>query len=185
MLICAENCNGLARHAMMAQGEQVHIASYPHGWFNGAGFVMADAVRIRTEGYCSDGKVFTIVSSMFLSDAEKDTLAEGDGNLRKLMDETPRNSSMIMGPGANLLAPVLRDAEGILYADIDLADSVIPKQFHDPAGYMNRFDIFELSVNRSSNDAVRFTTPTSRRPHLNEDLTAERAETWPRSVAAE
>jgi hypothetical protein len=40
--------------------------------------------------------------------------------------------------------------EGILYADIDLAQSVEPKQFHDVVGSYNRFDIFTLTVNRSA-----------------------------------
>jgi hypothetical protein len=37
---------------------------------------------------------------------------------------------------------VLCRDEGILYADVDLAQSVEPKQFHDVVGSYNRFDIF-------------------------------------------
>ncbi len=32
MLICGENTNPLARYALMAQGEQVHISTYPPAW---------------------------------------------------------------------------------------------------------------------------------------------------------
>src|SRR5277367_1688978 len=32
ILICGENTNTLARFALLAQGEQVHIASYPPAW---------------------------------------------------------------------------------------------------------------------------------------------------------
>lgn len=171
-LICAENCNGLARHAMISQNEQIHITTYPAGWFNG-GFNLADAARSRAEGYSSDAKVFTIICSLFMTDAEKEMLADGDNAVRAILDEAPRNPTLIIGPGGNMLVPQLRDEEGILYADINLQDCVIPRQFHDPAGYMNRFDIFQLSVDRSTNDPVDFQKPRARRRFVNTDLTED------------
>lgn len=42
----------------------------------------------------------------------------------------------------------LQDDEGIAYAEIDLSRCVEPKQFHDVVGYYNRFDVFDLTVNR-------------------------------------
>jgi hypothetical protein len=46
--------------------------------------------------------------------------------------------------------------EGILYAEIDLAQSVEPKQFHDVVDSYNRFDIFTLTVNRSPRRPATF-----------------------------
>lgn len=175
MLICAENCNSLARHAMISQGEQLHITTYPAGWFNG-GFNLSDAARIRAEGYSSDAKVFTVICSPFMSDHEKEMLAAGDASIRALLDEAPRNPTMVIGPAANMLVPPLCEEEGILYADVDLQDCVVPRQFHDPAGYMNRFDIFNLQVDRSTNDPVDFIKPRGKRRLLNTDLAAEQDE---------
>lgn len=172
-LICAENMNGLARHALMAQGEQVHIATYPSTWLNGGGNNLAEGVRIRTESHCADAKVFTIVASMFLSEKAKDILAEGDRELRNLLDSGLQNPSMIMGPNADLKAPVLTDEEGILYADIDLHDLVLPKQFHDLSGYMNRFDIFNLTVDRSTNDPIQFAKQRGGREFHDKDMTED------------
>jgi len=42
----------------------------------------------------------------------------------------------------------LIDDEGIVYADIDLDRCIQPKQMHDIVGHYNRFDIFDLRVNR-------------------------------------
>jgi aliphatic nitrilase len=42
----------------------------------------------------------------------------------------------------------LSEAEGLLYQEIDIAQCVEPKQFHDVVGYYNRFDVFELNVTR-------------------------------------
>ena len=52
---------------------------------------------------------------------------------------------------------MLSENEGILYADIDVAACVEPKQFHDVVGYYNRYDIFNLSVDRSPRDPAAFT----------------------------
>ena len=35
-----------------------------------------------------------------------------------------------------------------LYADIDLEKCIQPKQMHDILGHYNRFDIFDLKINR-------------------------------------
>jgi nitrilase len=50
----------------------------------------------------------------------------------------------------------LCEEEGILYAEIDLARSVEPKQFHDLVGSYNRFDIFTISVDRAPRRPVTF-----------------------------
>jgi nitrilase len=183
-LICAENCNALARHTMMSQGEQLHIATYPAAWLSGGGLDLAEGIRIRTEAHCTEAKVFTVASSMYLTDKAKEILADGDTRLRDIMDAAPRNPTMIMGPSGELKAPVLSADEGIVYADIDLEDCVIPKQFHDLAGYMNRFDIFSLTVDRSTNDPVTFSPPRSKRANIDMDLTEDSTGTWTRAAQA-
>jgi aliphatic nitrilase len=57
---------------------------------------------------------------------------------------------VVFGPTGTSLGEALCRDEGILYAEIDLAQSVEPKQFHDVVGSYNRFDIFTLSVDRSA-----------------------------------
>ena len=43
-----------------------------------------------------------------------------------------------------------------MYAEIDLALCVEPKQFHDVVGGYNRFDIFKLTVNRERLQPIGF-----------------------------
>jgi aliphatic nitrilase len=50
----------------------------------------------------------------------------------------------------------LIDQEGIVYADIDLGRCIQPRQMHDITGHYNRFDVFELRVNRRPLLATRF-----------------------------
>jgi nitrilase len=171
MLICGENGNPLARYTLMAQGEQLHIANYPSLWPNGGSYSLPDAIRIRAAAHCVEGKVFTMVSSSFLTDDVKELIAGGDSKVRDILDGCPRTESLIIGPNGEQKGKVLRDEEGIVYADIDLADCVVPKQFHDVVGYYNRFDIFKLTVDRSPNNPVAFEGTATGRDTFDLDLT--------------
>ena len=48
------------------------------------------------------------------------------------------------------------DDEGIVYADIDLARCIQPRQMHDITGNYNRFDIFDLRVDRRALQPAAF-----------------------------
>lgn len=170
MLICGENGNPLARFTMMAQGEQIHIANYPPLWPNGGDYSLLDAIRVRAEAHCIEGKVFTVVSSSFLTDDVKELIADGDPHLREIMDKSPRTASMIIGPNGEQLSEIKREEEGIIYADIDISQTVVPKQFHDVVGYYNRFDIFKLSVNRSANNPISFSGGDDRHASAGESV---------------
>lgn len=63
---------------------------------------------------------------------------------------------MVIGPGGEPVGPVIQETEGILYQDIDINHCVGPKQFHDVVGYYNRFDVFELQVNRTRLRPISF-----------------------------
>jgi hypothetical protein len=63
---------------------------------------------------------------------------------------------VVLDPTGTPLREPLRRDEGILYAEIDLAQCVEPKQFHDVVGSYNRFDIFTLLVDRSPRPPATF-----------------------------
>jgi aliphatic nitrilase len=63
---------------------------------------------------------------------------------------------MILGPDGQPISEVIREDEGIAYADLDLARCVVPKQFQDVVGYYNRFDVFEFKVNRRAHRPAHF-----------------------------
>jgi len=161
MLICGENFNPLARYALMAQGEQVHISSYPPVWpaydptvVNA--YDVASAIRVRAGAHAMEAKVFNLVVSSFMDDAMKDALCAGNAEARHVLEKSPRGVSMLVSPGGNSVAQLSPDSEGILYCDIDVELCVEPKQLHDLVGYYNRFDVFELTVNRSANRPAVF-----------------------------
>jgi aliphatic nitrilase len=162
MLICGENTNPLARFALLAEGEQVHISSYPPVWptrpLDGPGnYDLAHAIRLRAAAHAFEGKVFNIVASSCVDQTLRRVIEDALGSeSSRILDQSPRGISVVMGPAGVPQGDSLCQDEGILYANIDLAQCVEPKQFHDLVGYYNRFDIFELKVNRSPRPPATF-----------------------------
>lgn len=152
-LICGENTNPLARYALMAQGEQFHISSWPPVWptrrpAEGGNYHIAAATRIRASAHCFEAKVFGLVTSGVLDKAARDMLVARDPSAAAVLDGTPRAATFFLDPTGEQIGEALCEEEGILYADIDLNRCVEPKQFHDVVGYYNRFDVFAVSISR-------------------------------------
>jgi aliphatic nitrilase len=162
MLICGENTNPLARFALMTEGEQVHVSSYPPVWPTrppeGPGnYDLAQAIRIRAGAHAFEAKVFNVVASSCVDRTLRHAIeaALGKGPLR-ILEQSPPGISVVLDPTGTPLGEALSRDEGILYADIDLAQGVEPKQFHDVVGSYNRFDIFALTVDRSPRRPATF-----------------------------
>jgi nitrilase len=161
MLICGENTNPLARYALMAQGEQVHVSSYPPVWptrpSNQPGrYDLAAAIRIRAGAHSFEGKVFNVVASAFLDKASLDSLKGISHEGRETLEQSPQAVSMVIGPSGEIISETFCESEGLLYQDIDVSQCVEPKQFHDVVGYYNRFDIFDLRVTRKRLTPITF-----------------------------
>lgn len=145
-LACGENTNPLARYALMAQGEQIHVANYPAFHFNQE-YDIGLATKIRSHTHAFEGKVFNIVSTEYFDESFYE-VCETDRARELLGGENQSYFTAIVGPTGEILAGPLGDKEGIVYADINLEDTVEPKLMHDVVGQYNRFDIFDFGVDR-------------------------------------
>lgn len=162
-LICGENTNPLARFTMMAQREEIHISCWPPIWptrppSDVRNFDNLAANRIRASAHCFEAKAFGIVCAAVLDDAYKEMLVARDPSVRDLLEGSTQAESFFLDPTGSPLGESARLEEKIIYADFDLAACVEPKQFHDLTGYYNRFDVFDLSVDRRRHLPVRFRT---------------------------
>ncbi len=156
VLACGENTNTLARFALLAQGELIHVASYIALPVAPADYDMAEAIKVRAAAHSFEGKVFTVVSCSTISEDIIATFAATHPATRDLL--TRRNSAFsgMLGPDGRVIGDPLIDRDGIVYADIDLSRCIQPRQMHDITGHYNRFDIFDLRVNRTPLSAIRF-----------------------------
>jgi len=155
-LACGENTNTLARFSLLAQGELLHVAAYISLPVAPPDYDMADAIKVRGMAHSFEGKVFTVISCSTVSEEIVQAMAaevpESEAMLRR------KNSAFsgVIGPDGRVVGEALIDDEGIVYADADLSRCLQPRQMHDIVGHYNRFDIFDLRVNRRPQQAAQF-----------------------------
>lgn len=152
-LICGENTNPLARYSLMAQGEQIHISQWPSIWPTkrpaaGGNFDNLAANRIRAGAHSFEAKCFGIMSASVMNDEMKNMLIDCDSVVADILENTPQASTMFVDPTGTPIGDTLQHEEGIAWATFDLKKIIEVKQLHDVVGYYNRFDVFNLDINR-------------------------------------
>jgi len=151
-LACGNNTHCLYKYALIAQGEQVHIANYPAFNVPGEG----DLTRwnlIRTGAHSLEGKLFNICSSSTINSDMVEMLCGEDQKKIEWMKGC-RSYSSVTNPLGNTLAELI-DEDGIIYADIDLAEMITAKQFHDIIGHYTRMDVVSLNLCRNQDKPLR------------------------------
>lgn len=157
-LACGENTNTLARFALLAQGELVHIANYISLPVAPTDYNMSEAIKIRAAAHSFEGKLFTIVSCSAISEEIIQLFEKEYPESRKLFERKNSAFSGFLDPNGQVIGEPLIDKEGIAYAEIDLSKCIQPKQMHDIIGHYNRFDIFDFKVNSSPMNPISFKT---------------------------
>lgn len=156
MLACGENTNTLARFALLAQGELLHVASYISLPVAPPDYDMAEAIKVRAMAHSFEGKVFTVVACSTIS-ADTVAMLEADfPGCAQLLARKNSAFSGVIGPDGRVVGEPLIDSEGIVYADIDFSRCIQPRQMHDITGHYNRFDVFDFRVNRRSHQPATF-----------------------------
>lgn len=177
-LICGENTNPLARYTLMAQGEQIHVSSWPPVWptrrpQQGGNFNNVAANRIRTIAHAFEAKCFAVATAGFLDQATRDFLVARDRAVAAVIDNVSKAETFFVGPTGDLIGDLLQAEEGIAYASFDLDLCVEPKQFHDVVGYYNRFDVFDLRVTRRRHEPIHFVERGAGKPEAADEPAAE------------
>jgi predicted amidohydrolase len=168
-LACGENSNTLARYALLAQGEQVHVANYPAlGLSSQLG--QNTWIHLRAGAHSCEGKVFTLVSTSTINQEMIEML--GDTEEKRQFMTSANAYSAIYGPNGEVLASI-EGEEGIIYADIDIEQEIIRKQWHDITGHYNRFDVLSLNLNMDEDRPINFLT--SRSPSPDSELSTNEA----------
>jgi aliphatic nitrilase len=158
-LACGENTNTLARFALLAQGELVHVASYISLPVAPPDYDMAAAIQLRAAAHSFEGKLFTVVSCSTITEAMIEMLTVDHPKARDLLTRKNSAFSGVIGPDGRVVGKPLVDEEGIVYADVDLGRCIQPTQMHDITGHYNRFDVFDLRVDARPRSAVTWLTP--------------------------
>lgn len=145
-LLCWENYMPLARYALMARGEQIHLAPT---WDRGEPWI-ATMQHVAKEGRC-----FVIgACQAFHKDDVPDRLEFKDQYLAGVEGWLNPGLSVIVDPDGKIVAGPLKEEEGILYADVSPDQLVGPRWQLDGAGHYSRPDVFELRVFRDPRPGI-------------------------------
>ncbi len=144
-LICWENYMPLARMALYGKGVEIYLAPTADAretW-------QATVRHIACEGRC-----FVLSCNQFVTK----TMYPADLPLRHELADQPeimsRGGSVILGPLGDVLAGPLFDAEGILTAQLDLAEVARGKLDFDVVGHYARPDVLRLVVDETERAPV-------------------------------
>lgn len=147
-LNCWENWMPLARTALYAQGEDLHVCVFPGSERNSHDITRFIAKESRSF-------VLTVGGLMRKTDFPIDTL-----HLDKILENAPEvltdGGSCIANPdGSWLIEPVV-NKEILLVATIDYARVREERHNFDPVGHYSRPDVLQLTVNQERQSAARF-----------------------------
>jgi nitrilase len=146
-LLCWENYMPLARYALLAGGEQIHVAPT---WDHGEPWI-SSMRHLAKEGRC-----FVVgACQAFRKNDIPDSFEFKREYLGEVEDWINRGLSVIVDPDGKIVAGPLDGQEGILYADVEPSQLVGPRWQLDVAGHYSRPDLFELTVFRGARPSMR------------------------------
>jgi nitrilase len=147
-LNCWENWMPQARHALYADGEDVHIGLWP-----GSSSLTADITRF----IALEGRVWSLaVGGVLAYDALPERFPLRDEVSRWPVESPFHGGSAISDPsGAWVREPTIGDV-GLLFADVDVDAVRRERLSFDVAGHYARPDVFSVRVDRRRQAAASF-----------------------------
>ena len=148
-LICGENSNPLAIHALLAEQVRVHVSSWPNyfapGWPPG----MAQTALLTGRSIAYMSKCFVINACGTIAPADAAMLAQTPEHRAYLDDPANLGGSTIIAPTGDVIAGPAGPGDEVICAEADLGQMVRTKLVHDFAGHYQRMDVFSFAVSPS------------------------------------
>ena len=145
-LICWENYMPLARMAMYGQGVEIYLAPTADS---------RDSWQATLRHIACEGRCYVIGCNQYFTKDMYPADFEGRQELVDQPEVLSRGGSAIISPLGEVLAGPLFGEEGIVTAELDLAEVARSKFDFDVVGHYARPDVFQLVVNTEPLSTVR------------------------------
>ena len=139
-LACWEHYNPLARYSLMAQGEEIHAAQFPGSM---VGQIFADQMEVTIRHHALEAACFVVNATGWLTDDQVAAVTPDDRMRKALRGGC---CTAIVSPEGVHLAPPLREGEGRLVAELDMALVTKRKRMMDSVGHYARPELLSLNL---------------------------------------
>ena len=140
-LACWEHYNPLARYALMAQHEEIHCSQFPGSM---VGPIFADQIEVSIRHHALESGCFVVNATGWLTDQQIESITPDPKMQKALRDGC---FTAIVSPEGVLIEEPLREGEGLLIADMNMALITKRKRMMDSVGHYARPELLSLVIN--------------------------------------